>query len=260
MICEKCQGFNDELICDYVDGSLSKERHASLEESLRSCSSCSQVVLELQTIFRLSRELSEAPEVEAMFDAPPNPEALWRRIANTLEMEDDVKARSARGAGSVATSVKSSAGFTGWINGIRGKRWELSFPQLVMVIGVIAISVSAVTTLSLQRLNYFNSSNQPIVSDDALSATDTNRAINVDDVMRQQQQALDYWSQRVNQRQSHWNPQMREAFNRNMQVVDQVVNDSLFELKRNPHDNISQEMLNAALKDKMEMLKEFSDL
>ncbi|MGH9899885.1 MAG: anti-sigma factor family protein [Pyrinomonadaceae bacterium] len=262
MICEKCQGFSDELICDYVDGSLSKEEQASLEESLRRCSSCSQAVSELQTIFRLSSGLSEAPEIEATFDSPPNSEALWRRIVNTLEiegdvMEDGVKAKGARGARGATSVESSSTGFVGWIKGMRDKRWELSFPQLVAVIAVITISVSAITTLSLQRLNYYD---QTTISDNTSSSTDNDRASNIDDVMRQQQQALDYWTQRVDQRKSRWNPQMREAFNRNMGVVDQAVNDSLFELRRNPRDNVSQEMLNAALKDKMEMLKEFSDL
>jgi hypothetical protein len=44
-----------------------------------------------------------------------------------------------------------------------------------------------------------------------------------------------------------------------MQVIDQAVNESLSALDRNPHDEVSEEMLNAALRDKMELLREFSE-
>ena len=41
-----------------------------------------------------------------------------------------------------------------------------------------------------------------------------------------------------------------------MKVIDQAVNDSLDELKRNPHDEISEQMLNEALNDKLALLKD----
>jgi aryl-alcohol dehydrogenase-like predicted oxidoreductase len=71
---------------------------------------------------------------------------------------------------------------------------------------------------------------------------------------------IEYWNQRVEQRKAHWSLQMREAFDRNMSVIDQAVNYSRDELRRNPHDEVSEEMLDAALNDKMELLREFSDL
>ena len=39
-----------------------------------------------------------------------------------------------------------------------------------------------------------------------------------------------------------------------------AVNNSLAELRKNPHDEVSEEMLNSALNDKMALLREFSDL
>jgi hypothetical protein len=53
---------------------------------------------------------------------------------------------------------------------------------------------------------------------------------------------------------------MRETFDRNLQVINQAVNDSMNELNKNPHDEVSEEMLNAALNEKLSLLKEFSDL
>jgi len=53
---------------------------------------------------------------------------------------------------------------------------------------------------------------------------------------------------------------MRDTFDRNLKVIDQAVNDSLSELNKNPHDEVSEEMLNSALNEKLALLKEFADL
>ncbi len=70
---------------------------------------------------------------------------------------------------------------------------------------------------------------------------------------------IDYWNQRIEKRKANWNPRMRDAFERSMVVIEDAVNDSHGELARNPHDEVSEEMLNAALRDKMELLREFSE-
>ncbi len=53
---------------------------------------------------------------------------------------------------------------------------------------------------------------------------------------------------------------MRDAFDRNLQVIDTALNESQQELNQSPHDEISEDALNAALRGKMELLKEFSEL
>ena len=80
------------------------------------------------------------------------------------------------------------------------------------------------------------------------------------DRMWQQQQAISYWNQRVETNKARWNQEMRDTFDRNLRVIDQAVNDSLNELNQNPHDEVSEEMLNAALNEKLALLREFSDL
>ena len=71
---------------------------------------------------------------------------------------------------------------------------------------------------------------------------------------------MSYWNQRVELNKARWNQQMRDTFDRNLLVIDQAVNDSLNELNRNPYDEVSEEMLNAALNEKLALLKEFSEL
>jgi hypothetical protein len=45
-----------------------------------------------------------------------------------------------------------------------------------------------------------------------------------------------------------------------MREIDEAVTKSLDELKSNPHDEVSETMLNAALNKKLELLQKFSDL
>jgi hypothetical protein len=52
---------------------------------------------------------------------------------------------------------------------------------------------------------------------------------------------------------------VRDAFDRNITALDRAVDESKQQLMQNPHDEVSEEMLNAALTEKMELLKDFSE-
>ncbi len=84
--------------------------------------------------------------------------------------------------------------------------------------------------------------------------------MSVNDRYRQQQQVIAYWNERVDLNKARWNPQMRDTFDKNMSVIDAAVNDSMRQLSQHPHDEVSEEILNAALNDKVELLKEFGEL
>jgi hypothetical protein len=74
------------------------------------------------------------------------------------------------------------------------------------------------------------------------------------------QQQIKYWSQIVEARKANWNPQVRADFEHNLDLLDETVDESLKRLNERPHDEVTEEMLNSALSDKMQLLKEFSDL
>jgi hypothetical protein len=75
----------------------------------------------------------------------------------------------------------------------------------------------------------------------------------------QHKASLNYWEQRVQARKASWNPRMRASFDRSVYVLDQTVSDSLNDLRQNPHDEIAEEMLNSALRDKIELMREFGE-
>ncbi len=232
MNCEKCQN----LVSEFIDGSLNRNDYRLLQGHFEECLECAEVRNDLSAIIGFCREH------RGEYDAPANERALWVRISNSIESE----LKTSSPARSYAARGRSWASFL-------NRSWELSFPQLAAsVIGVVII-VALVTVVGLRGIqNYQNyQSVSPAVAFSGLSVTDR---------YRRQQQMIEYWNQRVELNKARWNQQMRDTFDRNMSVIDAALNDSMRELNINPHDEISEETLNAALNDKVELLKEFADL
>jgi hypothetical protein len=77
---------------------------------------------------------------------------------------------------------------------------------------------------------------------------------------KEQQAAIDYWNKRVQARKSQWDNKIRDAFDRNLNEIDQTVSEYNLILQKDPQDDLSGEMLDSALTDKMNLLREFADL
>jgi hypothetical protein len=231
MNCEKCQ----DLIGDFLDGALSHEDQAKLSTHLDECLGCADVRNDLQAIVGFCRAN------RGEYSAPPNERALWLRIRNMIEA----------GASSSAPVPAQKGSWAAWIS----RSWELSFPQLAASAAAIVLIVSLSTVVGLRRWQsgdvQFNGS-----GDAGLKVAGTN----VRDRVSQQQQMISYWNQRVEFNKARWNPEMRETFDRNLKVIDQAVNQSFDALTANPNDEVSEEMLNAALNEKLSLLKEFAAL
>jgi len=231
-----CENYQD-LLSDLIEGSLTPEDHKRIETHLGVCDGCAEARTDLDAIVGFCREQ------RGVYDAVPNERALWLRISNTIEAELAVALRP---------NVPASAGR--WFR-LMNRSWQLSFPQLAASVAAIILVVSLVTVVGVRRFGFggasgFQSSGLILSSN----------ASPVADRFRQQQQVIDYWNQRVELNKARWNPQMRETFDRNMSVIDAAVNDSLRHLNQHPHDEVSEEILNAALNDKVELLKEFAEL
>jgi hypothetical protein len=232
MNCEKCQ----ELIGELVDGGLTGEDKSTLSLHLEECLTCADVRDDLQSIVAFCR--SHRGEYSAL----PNADALWLRIRTVIEAETQA----------ATPAIRPSPGsfLSRWMS----RSWELSMPQLAASAAAIVLIVSLGTAVGLRRWDNAKGTTQ------VTSSPSPDYATSVRDRMWQQQQAINYWNQRVETNKVRWNQGMRDTFERNLKVIDQAVNDSLSELNRDPHDEVSEEMLNAALNEKLALLKEFSDL
>jgi hypothetical protein len=234
MNCEKYQ----DLLSDFVDGLLAHSDQDTVEAHLKICGVCTEARGDLEAIVGFCREH------RGEYDAVPNERALWLRISNMIESELSVAS---------PTAIPQGAG---WWFRLMNRSWELSFPQLAAAVTVIIIVVSVVTNFGLRRFSFSGVGSGVQSSGPTLVVNGSS----VQDRFRQQQQVVAYWNQRVELNKARWNPQMRETFDRNMNVIDAAVNDSMSRLTQNPHDEVSEEILNSALNDKVELLKEFADL
>jgi len=241
MNCEKCQ----DLVSDFLDGSLSHEDQTTLNLHLEECLECAGVRNDLHAIV----DFCQAHRGE--YVAPANAQALWQGIRNVLEAEA-VEVVAAPALASPAPARSQS--LKGWV----GRSWELSFPQLIAAAAAIVLVVSLSTVVTFRRLQTGTAS-----SVNAASASDASlnlAAASIRDRVSQQQEMISYWNQRVEFNKARWSVEMRETFDRNLKVIDQAVNDSFESLSRNPHDEVSEEMLHAALNEKLSLLKEFAEL
>ena len=228
MNCETCQ----ELIHDLLDGSISQMDESTLNTHLRQCLDCDSVRQDLASIVGFCRTQ------RGQYEAPPNERALWLRIRNVVEAENPSR---------VAVKSEPRRPFLG---GLMGRTWELSLPQLAGSVAAIVLFVSLATVVGIRRWGTEVSPVTPVQV----------QASNVNDRVWQRRQAINYWNERVELNKARWSAEMRETFDRNMKVIDEAVATSLNELNKNPHDEVSEQMLNESLNDKLALLKEFSDL
>jgi len=229
MNCETCQ----ELIHDLIDGSISQTDEFTLDTHLNQCLDCDSVRQDLTSIVGFCRTQ------RGQYEAPPNERALWLRIRNVIEAE--IPSR-------IAATPAPRRSFLGRL---MGHTWELSLPQLAASAVAIVLLVSLATVVGLRRWGGYG-----------VPATVTQVAASNenDQVWQRQQQVISYWNQRIEVNKVRWSPEMRATFDRNMKFIDEAVANALEDLKRNPHDEVSEQMLNEALNDKLTLLQDFSDL
>jgi len=232
-----CEQYQD-VLSDFIDGSVAPEDHNSVAAHLSLCGVCTEARNDLGAIVGFYQEH------RGEYDAVPNERALWLRISNMIEME------------SPNVSRKAIPGNAGWWFRLMNRSWQLSFPQLAAAATAIIILVSISTVAGLRGFNLTGGGSGPMTAGLTLPSTGGD----VKERFRQQEQVIAYWNERVELNKARWNPQMRETFDKNMGVIDSAVNDSMRQLTQNPHDEVSEEILNAALNDKVELLKEFAAL
>ncbi len=228
MNCEICQ----ELIHDLIDGSISQRDELTLNTHLKECLDCESVRRDLSSILAFSRQQ------RGVYEAPPNERALWLRIRNTIEAENPTRAK---------VDVEPRRSFFGRL---MGRSWELSLPQLAASTVAIVLLVSLATVVGLRRWGGYS----------VPSALPEAEASNLSERFSHRRHLIEIWNQRVEQNKGRWTADMRDDFQRSLSEIDKQVADSLNDLKSNPHDEVSEQMINLLLDQKLSLLKEFADL
>ena len=237
MNCEQCQ----ELISVYLDNELESEISASIRTHLAVCLVCAKMCED----FAMILDFCNLDETE--HSLPPNSKALWCRINNLIETEI---------AAELPKEIKDEKPKRGW---------QFSFSQVFASILGIALVSSLLTIVGIKNYSAGEASagnSAPSVFDRALGRiglvetpqqTRENR-------IKEQQAAIEYWNRRVGDKRAKWAANLREAFDRNLREIDETVYEYDRILQENPNDDLSGEMLDSALDEKMALLREFSEL
>ncbi|HKX84353.1 MAG TPA: zf-HC2 domain-containing protein [Pyrinomonadaceae bacterium] len=241
MNCAECQ----ENISFYLDGELDDLMSSTVRTHLTVCPECAKLFEDFASI------LDSCHTVPPQEIVPPNSQALWCRISNTIESEVKPPATPA--------PVQKR----GWF----GR--SFTFSQAGVAVACVALISSLLTVVGIR--NYFEPSGQDFTSRSAASQTTFEKVlakVGLADTpqqarerrLKEQQAAIDYWTQRVQARRAQWDNRVRDAFDRNLHEIDTSVHEYTEILDKNPDDELSGEMLDAVLDDKMNLLRSFSEL
>lgn len=239
------------LISAFLDGELDAETREQVSLHMGGCEECHGVYEDLNAIVGFC---DESFSEEAL---PPNSQALWCRINNIIETEVAPELEEERAAEAVP----------GRIAAMWHSSFKLSPMQLVSAVVGVALISSLLTVVAFKNFvaepdPVTGAEGQPSVFDKVmadLGLGESPRQRN-ERRIREQETAIGYWKTRVDLRRSQWNAETRDVFDRNLIEIDKAVNEYTNLLRANPQDTISNEMLDSALKEKMELLREFSEL
>ncbi|HEX8287366.1 MAG TPA: zf-HC2 domain-containing protein [Pyrinomonadaceae bacterium] len=248
MNCEQCQ----ELISAFLDNDLGERESANVLTHLGLCVQCAKICEDFAVILDFCHEQS-TPETLL-----PNSQALWCRISNTIETE--IKTETVQENKQKQTETKS-----GWMPRV----WKFSFAQVASAVLGIALLSSLLTVVGVKNYSAATDGNVIVTSPaepnafekvlGKLGLIETTHEVRQRRI-EQQRAAIEYWNKRVEARRMQWDAHLREAFDRNLNEIDQAVNEYTLILQENPQDELSGEMLDSTLNEKMELLREFSDL
>lgn len=240
--CDECL----ELLDEYANESLPASDSRAVAVHLEICQPCRVFHQDLIVI------LDSCAATAEHLEAPPNAQALWLRISNTIECEQQIQCAAQQKQ--VAAAIKKR----GWWTRAMETSWKMSLQQIVAACAGVAVIASLLTIVALEN-NLSATSAPPAALWSAPRDKDAH-GIEIENRLKRQQLAIDYWNRRVSARKHQWNNNLRSAFDRNLNEIDSVVADYEQQLQRNPDDEISEEMLDSALEDKMELLREFAEL
>ena len=223
----ECRAVMDSL-SDYLDGQgtwMTGNEKSSIEKHLDTCPTCQSLKFELTEIKTAARELP--------LHTPP--QAMWVRIANTLESELPASERKTREEFPKET----------WWERFRVRQFTFSLPQMagagmlaaaLIIVGIYGISGRSPQTDST-RLNLSGVQTAFLPDEDQIKA-DLNRRLG-----------------ELNKLKASWNVQVRGDFEKQLTQVEESLEKCRTELRANPADKTYQQTLRKLYNDKRQLIE-----
>ena len=223
MVCKQCQ----ELLSEYIDGALELGEQVNVERHLADCEHCRAVRDDLLQIVHFSQRLPlQSPSA-----------VLWSRIQSGLEeLKPGLWSRRLR-----------------WWTGIRTFNFNLTLPQTIAAAAALVIVISIGAIVSRRD----NRPAEPSTTASLITPADITPLSKAD--LQQLENQIGVMSQTVEQRKSMWDPELRSAFERNLLYVDQSLIECRHQLNDNPADDVSQELMLNAYREKVRLLASFEN-
>ena len=222
MVCTQCQ----ELLSEYIDGALELGEQVNIERHLADCEWCRAVRDDFLQIVHFSHQLPLQS---------PSP-ALWSRIRSDVNSADSgVWSRPRRWLARIET--------------LRTVNFNLSIPQLAAGAAALAIVISIGAILSERETRPLEPALPSVASAGVtpLSSAD----------LQQLEKQISSLSETVEQKKTSWDPELRTEFERNLYYIDQSLVECRHQLKNNPADDVSQELMLNAYREKVRLLEGF---
>jgi len=238
MNCDKCQ----DLLSEFLGETLEHNESLAVYSHLEECGDCREMFKNLRSILE-----SESFD-EVTMTASPDSESLWCSIRQSIEPEAKDRREEAKER-----------------NASR-RIWRLSLPQLAGLFASVAILAAGFTFVILRSPD-----SVPDLSDvpeEPSAFTEMLAAMGLAETPRSQREerikqfeaAIEYWEKRIQAKKVQWDGRLKDAFERNKDEIDKMVEEYATTLERNPDDDLAHEMLEAALYEKEGLLKTFAGL
>jgi anti-sigma-K factor RskA len=221
MVCRQCE----ELISDYIDGTLELGQQVQIERHLADCEPCRAVRDDLLQIIHFSQQLPQ--------HAPSS--VVWTRIQTEVAQH--------RGPWFRALP---------WWAWLKTRRIDVSLPHLAATAAVLVIAVSTAVLFSRQQPSTQQPTRAGAVGTGGLEATPLSNSD-----FKQIEEQINRLSESVEQRKVEWDPELRSAFERNLLYVDQSLVECRHQLNGNPTDDVSHELMLNAYREKVRLLEGF---
>ncbi|HXI93048.1 MAG TPA: hypothetical protein VNO24_23830 [Blastocatellia bacterium] len=135
--------------------------------------------------------------------------------------------------------------------GFRTLNFNFSVPQLIAGAAALAVVVSIGFVVSRH-----DTGPPPPSLSAGLAAPPQVTPLSRADIQQLENQ-INELSQTVEQRKDSWDPELRTAFERNLLYIDQSLVECRHQLNNNPADDVSQELMLNAYREKVRLLEGF---
>jgi len=139
-----------------------------------------------------------------------------------------------------------------WWTWLKTRHFNLSVPQMAATAAAIIIALSAAVLVSRRDASAPQNVAPLAAGVGGIEATPLSNSD-----LQQIEKQINQLSESVELRKVEWDPELRSAFERNLLYVDQCLAECRHQLNDNPADDVSQELMLNAYREKVRLLEGF---